>query len=66
MLFFFMPACDTDCFSHFFFPLALVFDAAALDVFEATLDALDGDAEVALLPVADLTLSRALFCKVTC
>jgi hypothetical protein len=62
---------------HFFFPLALALalplvlawafalplDALppALELLDSTLDARDGDVDVALLAVADLTLSSALF-----
>lgn len=42
-------------------PLPLV-EAAAFDVVEATLEALDRDAVLALL---DLTLSSALFCEMS-
>jgi len=48
---------------HFFFPFALLLLAAgALLAVDITLDALDGAAEVDLLPAADFTLSSALFC----
>ena len=47
---------------HFFLPFALLFEPAALEFVDKTLDARDGDVELALLPVADLTLSRFLFC----
>lgn len=50
---------------YFFLPLvaALPFDATAVEFVDATLEAREGDVEFALLPVADLTLSRALFCS---
>lgn len=44
---------------HLFFPLPFLDLAPAFDADDATLEALDGAAELALL---DLTLSRALFC----
>ncbi len=47
---------------HFFFPFDLAFEAPALELADATLEARDGAAEFALLPVADLTLSSVLFC----
>jgi len=57
---------------HFFLPLALLsldllslallFDAGAgLEAVDWTLEAREGDVEVALLPAADFTLSSALF-----
>jgi hypothetical protein len=57
---------------HFFLPLALLsldllsldllFDAGAgLEAVDMTLEAREGDVEVALLPAADFTLSSALF-----
>lgn len=47
---------------HFFFGFDFdLDDAAGAEFVDATLDARDGAAEVALLPVTDLTLSRALF-----
>jgi hypothetical protein len=47
--------------AHFFLPFALFLDDAAAELVDTTLDARDGAAELALLPLADLTLSRALF-----
>jgi hypothetical protein len=48
---------------YFFLPLDLALEAAAFEFVEATLDARDGDVELALLAVADFTLSSALFCQ---
>jgi hypothetical protein len=48
-------------YTYFFFPLDLAFEPAAFELVEPTLDAREGDVELALLPVADFTLSRALF-----
>ena len=48
--------------NYFFLPLDLAFEPAAFELEDATLDALDGDVELALLPVADLNLSSGLFC----
>lgn len=47
---------------YFFFPLGAALPFVAFDSVDATLDAREGAAEVALLPDADLTLSSALFC----
>ena len=44
--------------AYFFFPFLLLAPAEFVDV---TLEARDGAAELALLPLADLTLSSALF-----
>lgn len=44
----------------FVLPLLLLDEPPALDAVDATLEALDGAAELALL---DFTLSRALFCS---
>lgn len=51
--------------AHFFLDLDLLFEAGAgLEAFDMTLEAREeGAAEPALLPAADLTLSRALFCR---
>jgi len=51
--------------SHFFLPFDLPFGAGAgLEAVDMTLEAREeGAADVALLPAADLTLSRALFCR---
>jgi hypothetical protein len=48
---------------HFFLPFALLFGAGAgVEALDKTLEAReDGAADVALLPTADLTLSKALF-----
>jgi hypothetical protein len=46
------------CPLHFFWPF-LLFEPPALEVLDATLDAREGEVELALL---DLTLSNALFC----
>jgi len=48
---------------YFFLPFALVFEPVALEFVDTTLDALDGDVELALLALADFTLSSALFYK---
>ncbi len=45
---------------YFFLPLGLDLEPA-LEFVDATLEAREGDVELALLPVADFTLSRALF-----
>jgi hypothetical protein len=42
----------------------LVFELAALEFVDTTLDALDGDVELTLLALADFTLSKALFYEV--
>lgn len=55
------PFCDAHI--YFFLPLDLDFEPAAAELLDATLDAREGDVELALLPVADFTLSRALFCR---
>lgn len=46
---------------YFFLPFLLL--APPAEFVEATLDAREGAAELALLPFADLTLSSALFCR---
>ena len=46
---------------YFFFGFDFDLDAAGAEFVDTTLDARDGAAEVALLPVADLMLSSALF-----
>jgi hypothetical protein len=51
---------------YFFLPLGLAFEAAAFELEEPTLDALDVPVEVALLSVADLNLSSGLFCRGIC
>ena len=48
---------------YFFLPLDLDLEPAAFELVDTTLDAREGDVELALLPVADFTLSRALFCR---
>ena len=48
---------------YFFLPLDLDLEPAAFEWVDTTLDAREGDVELALLPVADFTLSRALFCR---
>ncbi len=48
---------------YFFLPLGLDLEPAAFELVDTTLDAREGDVELALLPVADFTLSRALFCQ---
>lgn len=50
-------------FPHFFLPFLPLAEPPA-DTVEATLDALDGVAELFLLDLTDLTLSSALFCKI--
>jgi len=46
---------------YFFFPLLLLL----FECVDTTLEALEGAADVALLPPTDLTLSRALFYSMT-
>jgi hypothetical protein len=46
---------------YFFLPFALALDMPPFEFAEATLDAREGDVELALLAAADLTLSSALF-----
>lgn len=40
----------------------LGFRTGVFEFVDPTLDALEGDVELALLPAADLNLSRGLFC----